>query len=66
MKFNPIGSTFKEGNVTLQVVEVKEPKCRGCWYNNKKNYGSSCCTHQHACTSGGRKDKKQVIFKIKN
>ena len=67
MKFNPVGTIFQEGEVILKVVEIKDPStCRGCWYAGKtagkRNYGSSCYTHRHACTSGGRKDKKQVIF----
>jgi len=34
MKFNPIGSTFKEGNVTLKVKVSKDEgrTCTGCWY----------------------------------
>ena len=37
-KFNPIGTTFQEGNVTLKVVEIKDPKtCKGCWYAGKTN-----------------------------
>lgn len=71
MKFNPIGSTFLEGNVTLKVVESKDKgrTCKGCWYighkdgdPNKKNYPGSCYTHGHACTSNMRKDRKQVVF----
>ena len=65
MKYNPIGSTFQEGDVTLQVTEIKNPRtCKGCWYANRKNYNRACYSHQHACTSGNRKDKKQVIFKL--
>ena len=67
MKFNPVGSIFEEKDVVLKVVEIKDPStCKGCWYagrtDGKSNYGSSCYTHRHACTSGNRKDKKQVIF----
>ena len=65
-KFNPIGTTFQEGNVILKVVEIKDPRtCKGCWYAGKtdgKRNWSSCYTHLHACTSGNRKDRKQVIF----
>ena len=64
--FNPIGSTFQEGNVILKVVKIKDSRCKGCWYagstDGKKNYNKSCCSHKHACTSGNRKDRKQVIF----
>lgn len=71
LEFNPIGTTFEHGNVTLKVVEIKGQRtCKGCWYagstDGKKNYNKSCCSHKHACTSGNRKDRKQVIFKIKN
>ena len=61
---NPIGSTFKEGDVTLQVQEIAIlTTCKGCWYANKKNYQGSCFSHRHACTSAGRRDRKQVIFR---
>ena len=69
MKFNPIGSKFIEGNIILVVEESKNglPLCEGCWYAYKKGkkhgYNKSCYRHGHACTSGNRKDKKQVIFK---
>ena len=68
-KYNPIGSTFKEGDVTLLVVESKDngSTCRGCFYNTrsgtKRAYSGSCFTHGHACTTHLRKDRKQVIFK---
>ncbi len=72
MKFNPIGSTFKEGEHTLQVRESKDDgrTCTGCWYagwkgtrNNKiRNYPLSCCVHGHVCTPALRKDRKQVVF----
>ena len=76
MKYNPLFSTFKEGEVILQVRESKDDgrTCTGCWYagfkgpsNNKvRNYPYSCCTHGHICTPAIRKDKKQVVFtKIK-
>ena len=65
--FNPIGSTFKEGDITLKVVETLDYRtCTGCWYasktNNIKNYNNSCYMHNHACTSAVRKDGKQVVF----
>lgn len=65
--FNPIGTTFEQGDVTLKVVETKNPQtCKGCWYagqtNGIRNYSRSCVSHKHACTSGNRKDRKQVIF----
>ena len=72
MKFNPIGSVFKEGEHILQVREsIDDGKtCTGCWYvswtgtksNKKRNYPYSCCTHGHACTRVNRKDRKQVVF----
>ena len=72
MKFNPIGSTFKEGNVTLKVKVSKDEgrTCTGCWYagfkgptsNKKRNYPYSCFTHGHVCTPVYRKDRKQVVF----
>ena len=39
MKFNPINSTFKEGDVTLIVEESKDlgVTCKGCWYNGWKS-----------------------------
>ena len=69
-KYNPINSIFKEGQVTLKVVESKDNgrTCHGCWYNGrsivngKRNYGASCYLHKHLCTPMLRKDKKQVIF----
>lgn len=73
MKYNPIGSVFKEGEHILEVRESKYEgrTCTGCWYNSstrkgnvkKRNYPYSCYTHGHLCTSAMRKDKKQVIFK---
>ena len=61
--YNPIGSTFKEGNTTLKVVVISDYRtCTGCYYTNKAHYRGSCYTHRHACTSSSRKDKKQVIF----
>ena len=72
MKYNPIGSTFVEGKLTLQVRESKDDgrTCTGCWYNSttgprnnkKRNYPYSCYTHGHLCTAAMRKDKKQVVF----
>ena len=66
---NPIGSTFKEGDVTLKVVETKNyHNCQGCWYAGRKkgtdirNYNGSCYQHRHACTPSNRKDKLQVVF----
>jgi hypothetical protein len=71
MKYNPINSTFVEGDKTLIVKESRDEgrTCRGCWYNSWINrkcraYPYSCCTHGHACTPTNRKDKKQVIFKL--
>jgi hypothetical protein len=66
---NFVGTTFYEGTVELKVVESKDngATCRSCWYNEwhgkKRNYPSGCYIHGHACTSGNRTDKKQVIFK---
>lgn len=72
MKYNPVGSTFKEGEHTLQVRVSQDngKTCTGCWYtgytgarNNKvRNYPYSCITHRHACTAAIRKDKQQVVF----
>ena len=69
MKFNPIGSTFTEGDVTLQVVEIKDySTCKGRWYAGRKkgtdmhNWSAGCYSHQHACTAHNRKDRKQVVF----
>ena len=67
---NAIGSTFSEGEVTLEVRETKDcSTCTGCWYagyrdrkRSLRNYTSACCYHRHACTPANRKDKKQVIF----
>ena len=69
MKDDPIGSTFREGDVTLKVSRSKygKPLCDGCWYGAKKDrkrlYNHSCWVHGHACTPANRKDKKHVIFK---
>ena len=68
MKYNPLNSVFKEGNVLLKVVRCKNngASCRGCWYNgysdNKRNYPYHCFIHGHVCTPTNRKDKAQVIF----
>jgi len=69
MIFNPVGSTFEEGGVLLKVVEISDCRtCEGCWYAHKdkdtglKNYNGSCYLHRHACTSGNRRDGKQVVF----
>jgi hypothetical protein len=69
MKFNPLGTLFREGAVILEVTATKDnaPLCEGCWYasmtGNKKNYSHSCFRHGHLCTSGNRRDRRQVIFK---
>ena len=65
--YNPLGTTFKEGDVLLQVVETKDYRtCLGCYYamhkNGKRIYKKSCIYHNHACTAGVRKDGKQVVF----
>ena len=71
--FVPIGKTFMEGDVMLTPKEIKDPSvCVGCWYAHKsydkrgrekgRNYTHSCFVHNHACTSGNRRDKKQVVF----
>jgi len=68
MKYNPIGTTFMEGDVTLTPKESRDGgrTCNGCWYNSytkdRRTYGSSCYVHGHACTPINRKDRKQVIF----
>lgn len=68
MIYNKIGSTFKEGDVTLRVQASKynQPICDGCWYGAKSQgrrfYNHSCRHHGHACTPANRKDKKHVIF----
>jgi hypothetical protein len=72
MKYNPIGTAFKEGEHILQVRESKDDgrTCTGCWYasftrmkkKKYRNYPYSCYTHGHACTRAIRKDKKQVVF----
>ena len=64
MKYNPLGSTFKEGETTLKVELAKykgQKSCRGCWYNRKK-YRGSCYIHGHVCTPYIRKDNNNVIF----
>lgn len=69
MIFNPIGSVFMEGNAVLKVVEKSDySNCEGCWYAHRdkdtglKNYNGACYLHRHACTSGNRRDEKQVVF----
>lgn len=67
MKYNPIGTTFKEGDITLKVEAIKWGcACDGCWYggrhDNKRNYNAGCHIHGHACTPINRRDRKQVIF----
>ena len=71
MKYNPLGSVFKEGEHILQVRESKDDgrTCNGCWYasvvhgkKNVRNYKSSCYVHGHVCTPALRKDRKQVVF----
>lgn len=68
MRYDPIGTTFLEGDVTLTPQESRDNgcTCKGCWYHSwtsdSRNYNSSCYVHGHACTPATRKDKKQVIF----
>ena len=68
MKYNPIGTTFMEGDVTLTPKESRDNGCTcdGCWYHSRtdhrRNYHASCYIHGHACTPVNRKDRKQVIF----
>ena len=76
MKFNPINSIFKEGNITLIVKESEDfgVSCKGCWYNGwnsltgkkKRNFPYGCYSHGHVCTPYYRKDKKYVIFEKVN
>lgn len=70
LKYNPVGTTFKEGDLVLkvQVSEGNKPTCAGCYYGSlKKNrsrvYPYSCCVHGHVCTPYYRKDKKHVVFR---
>ena len=72
MKYNPLGSVFKEGEHILEVRESKDDgrTCTGCWYTGytgnrrkkRRNYPYSCITHGHACTRAIRLDRKQVVF----
>jgi len=71
MKYDSIGSTFREGKYTLEVRESEDDgrTCTGCWYasvvhgnHNRRNYNGSCYLHGHACTPINRKDGKQVVF----
>lgn len=72
MRYNPIGSTFKEGEHILKVVESQDDgrTCTGCWYasvtgprnNQKRVFPNSCYVHGHVCTPTYRKDRKQVVF----
>lgn len=66
MKFNPIGSVFKEGEAALTVKESEDTSCRGCFYNSwkgkRRTYPYGCHVHGHVCTPYYRKDKKFVIF----
>ena len=77
MKYNPIGSTFTEGEHTLQVMASQDQgrTCTGCWYtgykgtrsNKIRNYPHGCYVHGHACTPSNRKDREFVVFtKINN
>ena len=70
MKYNPIGTTFMEGDVLLLVQESfgNTSTCSGCFYMSKDNkgrniYHGSCFTHGHVCTPYYRKDKKHVVFR---
>lgn len=61
--FNPLGSTFKEGGVTLAVVEMKtSATCHGCWFASLEGRIRSCNIHGHMCTPYLRKDGRNVMF----
>lgn len=74
--FNPVGSVFAEGELTLRVVLSKDggKTCSGCWYNSRhseggksrniRNYKNACYMHRHCCTASTRQDGKQVVFKL--
>lgn len=52
-------------DVTLEVVEVKDPCCVGCWFLSRL---PSCIDHPRKsimgyCTCLARDDEKEVIFK---
>lgn len=70
LRYDPIGSTFKEGDVFLMVQEGVQDgsSCAKCFYNYHKENGGrlfsgSCYSHGHACTPLNRKDKKHVVFR---
>lgn len=53
-----IGEIFKNGNITLKVVEIKGVfDCTGCYFENMPH--STCMKY---CAPYNRKDKKSVIF----
>lgn len=60
-----IGEQFKFKSVTLEVVEVKEGCCIGCYFHSRK-YGCknmNMANYVDDCISDLRKDLKDVIFK---
>lgn len=61
--YHKIGSIFKYNigskEVELEVVESSGTSCKGCVFNNSKNY---CCKDTH-CIDIDRKDDIDVIYK---
>lgn len=60
-----IGEQFKFKSVTLEVVEVKEGCCIGCYFHSRK-YGCknmNMMNNVEDCLSDLREDLKDVIFK---
>lgn len=59
-EFKPVGTIFIENGKALQVVEASGVSCQNCYY---KRFPYQNCLYAPRCTSGGREDKKYVIFK---
>lgn len=61
----PVGDQFNYEGVTLEVVQVENFSCKGCYFYDTKIQCrlESVRDHIGHCTESYRKDKKIVIFK---
>jgi|GEM_PF-6542662 len=68
MKERRIGTRFWEGGFLLEVSQVSQAACDGCYYADGRDgdLWINECVEEHKCHLINRTDKKLVIFsKIK-
>ena len=60
-----VGDQFEYNGVTLEVMQVENFSCKGCYFYNTNINCKPQTVRDHIghCTESYRKDKKIVIFK---